>query len=165
MGVTFSCLTSKYINMENGFEAILLKPIYLGKTLVRSISFRDRDSQPTVMKSLGSGNKVALEASISFKTLEPGTAGLFEAKLEDVQSETSQESPILDRPDTKHDAALKLQKVYKSFRTRRQLADCAVLVQQRWFVCSMNYFFMRFWSICFSSGFSCMHVRVIGGRY
>ncbi|KAG0485521.1 hypothetical protein HPP92_009600 [Vanilla planifolia] len=32
----------------------------------------------------------------------------------------------------KHAAALKLQKVYKSFRTRRQLADCAVLVEQRW---------------------------------
>ncbi|CAI8602305.1 unnamed protein product [Vicia faba] len=29
-------------------------------------------------------------------------------------------------------AALKLQKVYKSFRTRRQLADCAVLAEQRW---------------------------------
>lgn len=31
-------------------------------------------------------------------------------------------------------AALKLQKTYKSFRTRRQLADCAVLAEQRWFV-------------------------------
>ncbi|XP_027935803.1 IQ domain-containing protein IQM6 [Vigna unguiculata] len=29
-------------------------------------------------------------------------------------------------------AALRLQKVYKSFRTRRQLADCAVLAEQRW---------------------------------
>ncbi|XP_073154525.1 IQ domain-containing protein IQM2-like isoform X2 [Henckelia pumila] len=33
----------------------------------------------------------------------------------------------------KHDeAAIKLQKVYKSFRTRRKLADCAVLVEQSW---------------------------------
>ncbi|XP_031397571.1 IQ domain-containing protein IQM6-like [Punica granatum] len=31
-----------------------------------------------------------------------------------------------------HQAALRLQKVYKSFRTRRQLADCAVLAEQRW---------------------------------
>ncbi|CAN0879202.1 IQ domain-containing protein IQM6 [Linum grandiflorum] len=31
-----------------------------------------------------------------------------------------------------HHAATRLQKVYKSFRTRRQLADCAVLAEQRW---------------------------------
>ncbi|KAG2565774.1 hypothetical protein PVAP13_7NG140300 [Panicum virgatum] len=36
-------------------------------------------------------------------------------------------------PAPKHEAAaLRLQKVYKSFRTRRQLADCAVLVEQSW---------------------------------
>ncbi|KAI7726222.1 hypothetical protein M8C21_008566, partial [Ambrosia artemisiifolia] len=32
----------------------------------------------------------------------------------------------------KHEAATKLQKVYKSFRTRRKLADCAVLIEQSW---------------------------------
>ncbi|XP_076914608.1 IQ domain-containing protein IQM2-like [Bidens hawaiensis] len=32
----------------------------------------------------------------------------------------------------KHEAAIKLQKVYKSFRTRRKLADCAVLIEQIW---------------------------------
>ncbi|XP_051113395.1 IQ domain-containing protein IQM2-like [Andrographis paniculata] len=34
-------------------------------------------------------------------------------------------------PEPKHEAAaIKLQKVYKSFRTRRNLADCAVLIEQ-----------------------------------
>ncbi|XP_042492492.1 IQ domain-containing protein IQM2-like [Macadamia integrifolia] len=40
--------------------------------------------------------------------------------------------PLLDPASPKHEAALKLQKVYKSFRTRRKLADCAVLVEQQW---------------------------------
>ncbi|KAK7345189.1 hypothetical protein VNO77_15748 [Canavalia gladiata] len=39
---------------------------------------------------------------------------------------------LLEPPRQRHQAALKLQKVYKSFRTRRQLADCAVLAEQRW---------------------------------
>ncbi|KAK9664644.1 hypothetical protein RND81_14G058000 [Saponaria officinalis] len=34
--------------------------------------------------------------------------------------------------DRRNLAAVKLQKVYKSFRTRRQLADCAVLAEQKW---------------------------------
>lgn len=36
--------------------------------------------------------------------------------------------------DFRHEAALRLQKTYKSFRTRRRLADCAVLAEQRWLV-------------------------------
>ncbi|TKY53219.1 hypothetical protein E2542_SST24744 [Spatholobus suberectus] len=41
-------------------------------------------------------------------------------------------SPLLEPQSQWDQAALKLQKVYKSFRTRRQLADCAVLAEQRW---------------------------------
>ncbi|KAK6945418.1 hypothetical protein RJ641_026520 [Dillenia turbinata] len=41
-------------------------------------------------------------------------------------------APSSDIGDQRNLAALKVQKVYKSFRTRRQLADCAVLVEQRW---------------------------------
>ncbi|RDX71617.1 IQ domain-containing protein IQM2, partial [Mucuna pruriens] len=45
------------------------------------------------------------------------------------------EKKIYSPPRSQWDqAALKLQKVYKSFRTRRQLADCAVLAEQRWLV-------------------------------
>ncbi|CAM0146700.1 unnamed protein product [Urochloa decumbens] len=42
-------------------------------------------------------------------------------------------SPVIGMVSPEHQAAaLRVQKVYKSFRTRRQLADCAVLVEQRW---------------------------------
>lgn len=42
-------------------------------------------------------------------------------------------SPVVGMVSPQHQAAaVRVQKVYKSFRTRRQLADCAVLVEQRW---------------------------------
>ncbi|XP_037418833.1 IQ domain-containing protein IQM6-like [Triticum dicoccoides] len=42
-------------------------------------------------------------------------------------------SPVVGMVSPQHQAAaIRVQKVYKSFRTRRQLADCAVLVEQRW---------------------------------
>ncbi|KAK7278790.1 hypothetical protein RJT34_23826 [Clitoria ternatea] len=41
-------------------------------------------------------------------------------------------SPLSEPQSHWNQAALRLQKVYKSFRTRRQLADCAVLAEQRW---------------------------------
>ncbi|KAG0492713.1 hypothetical protein HPP92_006111 [Vanilla planifolia] len=41
-------------------------------------------------------------------------------------------SPQAELGSPKHEATVKLKKVYKSFRTRRQLADCVVLEEQRW---------------------------------
>ncbi|XP_044983797.1 IQ domain-containing protein IQM6-like [Hordeum vulgare subsp. vulgare] len=42
-------------------------------------------------------------------------------------------SPVVGMVSPQHQAAaVRVQKVYRSFRTRRQLADCAVLVEQRW---------------------------------
>ncbi|KAK6141828.1 hypothetical protein DH2020_024434 [Rehmannia glutinosa] len=53
-------------------------------------------------------------------------------RFKDTHKYMSLDSSIFDPNSPKHVAAIKLQKVYKSFRTRRKLADCAVLIEQSW---------------------------------
>ncbi|CAL5214136.1 unnamed protein product [Lathyrus oleraceus] len=158
MGISFSC-PFKYNDVEDDIDSMLVKSIHFGndeiKTPLRSISFKTEDFEPTILKSLGSG-KMTIETSVSFKrndfdsilstnTLSFDTesnSNMLNAKksseiddlsikLERQEVETIQ-SALLNPSSPKHIAALKLQKVYKSFRTRRKLADCAILVEQSW---------------------------------
>lgn len=158
MGISVSCPFAEYNDLENGFESVIVKSISLGnegvKTNERSISFRGRDSDPTIVKSLGSG-KMVIEGSVSFNRREKETTISIKVPAPDKQDKqenmsttsTSNENKEMDNQSfrsnslnlsimspghPKHEAALKLQKVYKSFRTRRKLADCAVLVEQSW---------------------------------
>ncbi|KAG6683077.1 hypothetical protein I3842_13G174800 [Carya illinoinensis] len=158
MGICFSCPFSKYSDVENGLESIIVNSISFGedeiKTPVRSVSFNSQDSEPKIFKSLSCG-KMKIEASVSFKSGElekmlsvkahPLENNMhIESKIQvsnvmcnqslrsDSHVAMIQSLPILDPTNPKHVAALKLQKVYKSFRTRRKLADCAVLVEQSW---------------------------------
>ncbi|KAG4151908.1 hypothetical protein ERO13_D04G093900v2 [Gossypium hirsutum] len=48
------------------------------------------------------------------------------------RSEKESHSDFSELGGQQYQAALKLQKVYRSFRTRRQLADCAVVAEQQW---------------------------------
>lgn len=62
----------------------------------------------------------------------------YEAKKTKEMDDQSLESTLLTQEDNpKHMAAIKLQKVYKSFRTRRKLADCAILIEQSWYITYM----------------------------
>ncbi|XP_047179172.1 IQ domain-containing protein IQM2 [Vigna umbellata] len=159
MGISFSCPFAKYNDVEDSLDSVVVKSINFGndeiKTPVRSVSFKKEDLEPTILKSLGSG-KMTIETSVSFKRKDIddiiSTNTLSFDKEENMpiartakkikemddmplksenQMETIQ-SALLNPSSPKHIAALKLQKVYKSFRTRRKLADCAILVEQSW---------------------------------
>lgn len=111
---------------------------------LRSVSFNSRETKP-VLKTWGSG-KLIIKGSLSFNSRNRdmdsfnGEPRIYkkcqasplngEANYRNTRFAPAEKSRELSSP--KHEAAVKLQKVYKSFRTRRQLADCAVLVEQRW---------------------------------
>ncbi|KAG6790933.1 hypothetical protein POTOM_000040 [Populus tomentosa] len=160
MGISSSCPFSKYSDVDNGLESVIVKSISFGddeaKTPVRLISFGDQDYEPAISKSLGSG-KMVVERSVSFKGGELERMMSIRASPLDKEKDASTKSDSINSKEMdnqplmsddslemirksaifnpkcpKHEAAVKLQKVYKSFRTRRKLADCAVLVEQSW---------------------------------
>ncbi|KAK4413092.1 IQ domain-containing protein IQM6 [Sesamum alatum] len=157
MGVTFSL---PFVNdLDDKLESVLVRSISFGSHNAndpQSVSFNGGDSKPARLKSFGSG-KMILEGSLSFqgKELEakislqasPSNSeehtmirsfsfrsgnALDKLPAADNVSEKNVQTPLPESGSNRHLAALKLQKTYKSFRTRRQLADCAVLVEQRW---------------------------------
>ncbi|GFY99856.1 calmodulin-binding family protein [Actinidia rufa] len=143
MGIHFSCPFPDLDDLDRRLEAFLVRSMSFDSSEVgralRSVSFNGRDSEPSIMRSFSSGRMI-LGGSLSFKGRELETTISFRAPS-DMNREIGKKSPTdsktpkkpsLDSSNERYQAALRLQKVYKSFRTRRQLADCAVLVEQRW---------------------------------
>lgn len=162
MGAFFSCPLGKYNDAKNGeeSESITVKFINFGddevKDLERSGSSNSGDLEPTIVKSVVLGRTV-LESSVRSKSrdlekmtsMETTDIPLREEELDVVANirkskDMENQSPrpeshdgiqtMMDLVPTnlEHMAATELQKVYKSFRTRRRLADCAVLAEKSW---------------------------------
>ena len=148
MGITFTCPGADAF--DEGIESLIVRSLSFNgdnekSSLRSSFSFNANDSDSSsILRALGSG-KLIIEGSLDFdkkemdisikspKTEEgsPKSDGLKNSGLRLINDNLPQ--TLLAQPhEPKHLAAVKLQKVYKSFRTRRQLADCAVLVEQRW---------------------------------
>ncbi|XP_024981276.1 IQ domain-containing protein IQM2-like [Cynara cardunculus var. scolymus] len=139
MGLSFSCPFTAYTDLEK-----VSRSIAIGleddevKSLMQSNSFRNQDSETTVIQSMGTEN-LRIERSVIFEVPLAEETGIDYAKMKEmctgfpgfdnVMDEFTKTS-IFDPGSPEHEAAIKLQKVYKSFRTRRKLADCAVQIEQ-----------------------------------
>ncbi|OMO94021.1 putative calmodulin binding protein, partial [Corchorus capsularis] len=155
MGAAVSCPLSDIDDLEGRLEAVIVKSISFKdddevKKVLWSVSFNGRVSEPKeygsrklILREFLSFNKRETETLLSYRTHH---GSVKETKVS-VKSESCKNiennDDMLHRSNSslkspsplggkRHEAALKLQKVYKSFWTRRQLADCAVVVEQRW---------------------------------
>lgn len=154
MGLSLSCPGDEYGVIDENLEALLMRSIGLKEgdvnMTLRSMSLKGQEAdQPTVTRPFGPG-KMNMEGPLSSKGREVDslhsetrssvkTPRLRELEVSSPCSRCSSfplDRVMLDAEvgpgSPKYKAALQVQKVYKSFRTRRKLADCAVIVEQSW---------------------------------
>ncbi|MCD7449320.1 hypothetical protein HAX54_051260 [Datura stramonium] len=157
MGITYSCPFANFDDPDTRLESYLVRTLSFGSDGTRNalppINFKDQNPQQSKMQKSYSSGKMILEGTLSYKRRElEARIGLTAFDNEEKMisrsdsltggGDISEEHHSMPDENTKmiplvcekqrDEAAVKLQKTYKSFRTRRRLADCAILVEQRW---------------------------------
>lgn len=109
---------------------------------------------------------IKLGTNVSFKKIE----GKVDSFIEEVNPTISLPKPedFLSpcHPSELEAAAIKVQKFYKSYRTRRNLADCAVVVEELWSSVLSSSPILRFIVVTYSH--ICLFrlcLIVVGGRH